>query len=291
MLQPLLQGTRECRRFARRREIIELGTRAGGTFFLIIKEIGSDCLFALNVISQRIDAKYGTDYHERVMRYYEHCHNHDLAMAVAQTDVKGIARCIPIAEHPDYYVRIVDETNDGIVVRGAKARTTNTVCANELMVIPTRTLGPEDQEYAVAFAVPMDAKGLKLIVSPFSHTDHNTFHHPVSARHHLLETLTVFDDVFVPWDRVFLKGEWDFAGPLALTFVQFHRFTAVSYKAPLLDFFVGAAELVAEANGIRRAAHVRREARQTHCVCGDGARSHQGCGLGLQIVGWSSRGA
>jgi aromatic ring hydroxylase len=109
-------------------------------------------------------------------------------------------------------VRIVDETQDGIVVRGAKAHTTNTVCANELMVIPTRTLGPEDQQYAVAFAVPMDTKGLKLIVSPFSHTDHNTFHHPVSARHHLLETLTWSSTMFRAQDRVFLKGEWDFAG-------------------------------------------------------------------------------
>ena len=244
----------------RRREIIDLGTRAGGTFFLIIKEIGSDCLFALNVISKRLDAKYGTNYHERVMRYYEHCRSNDLAMAVAQTDTKGDRSLHPHQqEHPDYYVRIVDETKDGIIVRGAKVHTTNTVCSDELMVIPTRSLGPDDREYAVAFAVPMATEGLKLIVSPFSHTDHNTFHHPVSARHHLLETLTVFDDVFVPWERVFLKGEWDFAGPLALTFVQFHRFTAVSYKAPLLDFFVGAAELMAEMNGIRRAAHVREK--------------------------------
>jgi aromatic ring hydroxylase len=242
----------------RRREIIELGTRAGGTFFLIIKEIGSDCLFALNLISQRLDAKHGTHYHDRVQHYYEYCRGHDLAMAVAQTDVKGDRSLHPHQqEHPDYYVRIVAETQDGIVVRGAKAHTTSTVCANELLVIPTRSLGPEDREYAVAFAIPMDTPGLKFIVSPFGHTDHNTFHHPISARHHLVETLTVFDDVFVPWERVFLKGEWDFAGPLALTFVQFHRFTAVSYKAPLLDFFVGAAELVAEANGIRRAAHVR----------------------------------
>jgi 4-hydroxybutyryl-CoA dehydratase/vinylacetyl-CoA-Delta-isomerase len=244
----------------RRREIIDLGTRAGATFFLIIKEIGSDCLFALNVISKSLDAKYGTDYHERVLRYYEHCRDHDLAMAVAQTDAKGDRSLHPHQqEHPDYYVRIVDETRDGIVVRGAKVHTTNTVCSDELLVIPTRTLGPEDSAYAVAFAVPMATKGLKLIVSPFSHTDHNTFHHPVSARHHLLETLTIFDDVFVPWERIFLKGEWDFAGPLALTFVQFHRFTAVSYKAPLLDFFVGAADLAAEFNGIRRAAHVREK--------------------------------
>jgi aromatic ring hydroxylase len=244
----------------RRRDIIDLGTRVGGTFFLIIKEIGTDCLFALNLISKRLDDQHGTDYHERVMRYYESCRDNDLALAVAQTDVKGDRSLHPHQqEHPDYYVRIVDETKDGIVVRGAKAHTTDTVCANELLVIPTRTLGPEDRDYAVAFAIPMDTKGLKLIVSPFSHTDHNTFHHPVSARHHLVESLTVFDDVLVPWERVFLKGEWDFAGPLALTFVQFHRFTAVSYKAPLLDFFVGAAELMAEANGIRRAAHVREK--------------------------------
>jgi aromatic ring hydroxylase len=244
----------------RRREMIDLGAREGATFFLIVKEIGTDCLFALDLISQRVDAKHGTHYHERVLRYYEYCREHDLAMALAQTDVKGDRSLHPHAqEHPDYYVRIVEERPDGIVVRGAKAHTTDTICANELLVIPTRTLGPEDQEYAVAFAIPIDTPGLKLIVSPFSHTDHNTFHHPVSARHHLVESLTVFDDVFVPWERVFLAGEWDFAGPLALTFVQFHRFTAVSYKAPLLDFLVGAAELVAEANGIRRAGHVREK--------------------------------
>ena len=136
-------------------------------------------------------------------------------------------------------MRIVDETKDGIVVRGAKAHTTNTVCANELMVIPTRTLGPEDQEYAVAFAVPMDTKGLKLIVSPFSHTDHNTFHHPVSARHHLLETLTIFDDVLVPWDRVFLKGEGILLPGLGLTFVQFHRFPAACVQGPAARFLCG----------------------------------------------------
>lgn len=45
-------------------------------------------------------------------------------------------------------------------------------------------------------------------------------------------TVTVFDDVFVPWERVFLCGEWRYAGPLANTFVEFHRFTAVSYKLP-----------------------------------------------------------
>ena len=73
----------------------------------------------------------------------------------------------------------------------------------------------------------------------------------------MIETLTVFDDVFVPWERVFFAKRPDLAGATALTFVEFHRFTAVSYKLPLLDALVGAAIAVAKANGIDRAGHVR----------------------------------
>jgi aromatic ring hydroxylase len=80
---------------------------------------------------------------------------------------------------------------------------------------------------------------------------------PVSSRHKMIETLTVFDDVFVPWERVFLCGDTARAGRLALTFVEYHRLTAVSYKLPLVDAFVGLAGLLAEANGISRAGHVR----------------------------------
>jgi aromatic ring hydroxylase len=73
----------------------------------------------------------------------------------------------------------------------------------------------------------------------------------------MMETLTVFDDVFVPWERVFLCGEWKYAGPLALGFVEFHRLTAISYKLPLVDALVGTAQLLADYNGIARAGHVR----------------------------------
>jgi aromatic ring hydroxylase len=72
-----------------------------------------------------------------------------------------------------------------------------------------------------------------------------------------METLTVFDDVFVPSERIFLNGEVEFAGLLALTFVRFHRFTAVSYKLPLMELMAGAGAAIAEANGIARANHVR----------------------------------
>jgi aromatic ring hydroxylase len=80
----------------------------------------------------------------------------------------------------------------------------------------------------------------------------------------MLETLTVFDDVFVPWERVFACREPAIAGALALTFVEYHRFTAVSYKLPLVDAFVGAAIEIAEMNGVAKAGHIRDKV--THLI-------------------------
>src|SRR5206468_3784791 len=97
------------------------------------------------------------------------------------------------------------------------------------------------------------------IASPYGAGHDNAFTHPISSRHKMMETLTIFDDVFVPNQRVFMNGEWQFAGALAKTFVEFHRFTAISYKLPLLDLLVGSALLIAEQNGIERAGHVREK--------------------------------
>ncbi len=247
----------------KRHEMILTGTRAGHGVVPIIKEIGTDAIFALYIIAKKMDDQLGSHYFERVQKYHQYCRQNDLSMATAQTDVKGDRGLRPSEqEHPDYYVRIVDETKDGIIVRGAKVHTTSAVAVNEILVIPTRALGEGDKNYAVAFAIPANTKGLKMIVSPFGSVPPSDFHHPVSTHHRLMESLTIFDDVFVPWERVFMKGEWQFAGPLATTFVQFHRFTAISYKPPLCELFVGAAELMAEANGVKKASHIREKITQ-----------------------------
>src|SRR5437016_4379977 len=242
----------------KRSELIETSTRLARTLVILVKEIGTDCLFALHLIARQMDEKLGTKYLPRVRALYEHCRNNDLAMAVAQTDVKGDRSRGPAEQsHPDYYVRIVDRRSDGIVVRGAKVHTSVTPNANELFVIPTRNLTAADADYAVAFCIPMNTPGLKQIASPYGAGHDNPFTHPLSSRHKMMETLTVFDDVFVPNERVFMNGECQFAGALAQTFVEFHRFTAVSYKLPLLDLLAGSALLIAEQNGIERAGHVR----------------------------------
>ena len=128
---------------------------------------------------------------------------------------------------------------DSITVSGAKVHTSFSANADELIVLPTRAMGPDDADWAVSFAIPMDTPGLTLYVSPYLHGEPNGFEHPISSRHKLLESLTVFDNVRVPKSRVFLNRQPELAGPLALAFVDYHRFTAVNYKLPVLDLLVG----------------------------------------------------
>jgi 4-hydroxybutyryl-CoA dehydratase/vinylacetyl-CoA-Delta-isomerase len=239
----------------RRAALIELASTKGGCLILL-KEVGTDALFAL------LSALDGDEL-KRATAYYETCRQRDVAIAVAQTDVKGDRSLPPHGQaDPDLYVHVVDEDADHIVVRGAKAHTTFAPYADELLVLPTRAMTPDDRDYAVSFAIPIDTPGLHLYASPYLSGERNEFEHPVSSRVSLIETLTVFDDVVVPKDRVFLDRTPELAGPLALTFANYHRFSAVMYKLPMVDLIVGAAYLVVEANGIGRAGHVRDKLSQ-----------------------------
>lgn len=238
-----------------RSALIEAATRAGKTLVILIKEIGTDALFALLTLASQL----GEPYASRIRAYYEYCRDNDLAMSVAQTDVKGDRSLNPSRQpNPDAYLRIAEQRSDGIVVRGAKVHTSVSVNANELVVLPTRALREEDRDYAVAFAIPVDTEGLTLVASPYLATAGKlAAEHPLSADRKMVETTTVFDDVFVPAERVFMAGEWEHAGELARGFVEFHRFTAISYKLPLVDALVGSALLASRVNGLDKAGHVR----------------------------------
>ena len=241
-----------------RMRAIEAATAEGRTVVTLIHEIGTDALFALLRVAQACDAQRGTHYLPRVEALLARARKEDWALAVAQTDTKG-DRGRPPAEQedPDQYLRIVERRHDGIVVRGAKVHTSVSINANALIVLPTRAMRPGEEDYAVSFWLPLDAEGLRLIASPYLSSHRSEVEHPLSASHKMVETFTWFDDVFVPWEQVFQAGEVEFAGPLALGFVDFHRFTAVSYKLPLIDLLVGAASLIAQLNGIAKAGHVR----------------------------------
>ncbi len=235
-----------------RSALIEAATAYGQTLVFLIKEIGTDALFALHRVAN------GTAYADNVGSFYEQCRDGDLALAVAQTDVKGDRAKGPSGQDdPDLYVRVVERRDDGVVVRGAKVHTSYTPNVDEVIVIPTRAMQEGEEDWAIAFAVPPATPGLKLLCSDYLASENDPWTRPISSSHKMVETLTIFDDVFVPNERIFLDGDTRKAGELALTFVEYHRFTAVSYKLPLVDALVGLAGLLAEANGIARASHVR----------------------------------
>jgi aromatic ring hydroxylase len=239
----------------KRSALIEAATAEGDTLVLLIKEIGTDGLFALLAVTAEMENPV---YHERVRRFYEHCRDRDFAVAVAQSDVKGDRVKRPSQQaDPDLYLRVVERRDDGIVVRGMKVHTSISTNAHEIIVLPTRAMSEDEGDWSVAFAVPANTPGLRMIASPFGDGPTPAGEHPIASKHKMMETLTVFDDVFVPNDRIFIDGDTKAAGQVALTFVEYHRFTAVSYKLPLMDALAGAAAIIADYNGIVGAGHVR----------------------------------
>lgn len=241
---------------AKRRQLIEEATRAGSSLIPFLKDVGSDVLFMLSQMAPVIDAETGSEYAARVQAYLDKIAHEDLSMAAAVTDVKGDRSKRPgLQSDPDMYVRIVERRPDGIVVRGAKAHISSGPIVDELIIIPTRAMTADDADYAVAFAVPAATKGLRMICR--SERPGTSFDFPISGRHYILEALVIFEDVFVPWERVFLAGEWKYAGTMANNFAQWHRFTALSYKTPIAELLLGTAIVLAQSNGIDKVRHIR----------------------------------
>lgn len=240
----------------KRRELIEYGSREANSLVPFLKDIGSDAIFTLSAITPMVDADSGTEYASRVEAYRQHVAKNDLSLAGAVSDVKGDRSKRPSKQSdPDMYLHIVERRSDGIVVRGAKVHNSAAPVVDELVVVPTRAMGKEDADYAVAFAIPANTPGIKMIVRTERASD--PFEYPISSRHFILESLTIFEDVFVPWDRVFLAGEYEFAGHMANEFGTWHRFTALSYKTPWAELALGACMLVAQANGVETASHIK----------------------------------
>lgn len=219
------------------------------------RDIGTDCLNAAIVVADRMGNK---QYRDNAVNFLDYLRKNDLFTCGAVTCVKGDRSKEPANQkHPDYYVHVVDRNKDGIVVRGAKAHITNAPIVNEIVVIPTRQMRENEGDYAVSFAIPANTKGVTFVCrgGRGDWTDHE-FHPDIPVRT-LTEALIIFDDVFVPWDRVFMCGEWKHSMLLAYTFATFHRFTAISYKIPLVETAAGCAVAMAKYNGLDKVGHIR----------------------------------
>jgi 4-hydroxybutyryl-CoA dehydratase/vinylacetyl-CoA-Delta-isomerase len=188
-----------------------------------------------------------------IERMYRYCRDNDLRAAEVITDPKGDRkRRAHEQDDPDLYVRIVDRTKDGIVVRGAKLHITAASLVHELVVMPTKGMRQDEKDYAVSFSIPVNTKGVSIINRSFAPTALNEFDYPASAHHSMPEGFVVFDDVLVPWDRVFLAGEVQLASRLAQSLGLWERTGGVIEAVRLSELFVGLAQLVSEYQGKER---------------------------------------
>jgi len=188
---------------------------------------GLDCINAVYAITFDIDKEFGTPYHKRFIDFLKYIQKNDLVPAACMTDSKGDRSLSPSQqEDKDQYLHIVEEKKGGIVVRGAKLHITGGVNSHELIVLPTRALGENDKDYAVSFALPADTPGI-LFIYGRQPSDTRRLEERRSDMGNLFfggcEALVVFDDVFVPTERIFMKGEYPFAGRLVELFAAHHR--------------------------------------------------------------------
>jgi 4-hydroxyphenylacetate 3-monooxygenase oxygenase component len=171
-------------------------------------------------------AEVGLRHADNVQRYYRYCRDNDLFLTHTLVN-PPVDRSKSASQQADEYayLGIVEETKDGLIVRGAKMLATHGPTADELMVYPLPfSVRPGEEKYALAFAIPIDTKGLRFICrEPFDHGDQSEWDHPLGSRFEEPDAMAIFDDVLVPWDRVFLHGNVEQANTLfARTRMQSH---------------------------------------------------------------------
>ena len=243
-----------------------LGQRTGSCFQ---RCVGWDALNALSSVTYEMDQARGTPYHRRFLDYLSHVQRSDLVVNGAMTDVKGDRSKRPSQQaDPDLFLRIVERQADGIIVRGAKAHQTGAVFSHEILAMPTQGLRADDAAYALSFAVPANTPGILEIVGRQASDTRKLEGGTLDVGNSQFgghEALVIFDDVFVPWDRVFMCGEYEFAGMLVERFAGYHRQSYGGCKVGVGDVLIGAAATAADYSGIAQAAHVKRKlAEMTH---------------------------
>ncbi len=237
-----------------------LGQHTGSCF---ARCVGHDALNGVFSVTYDIDRKHGTEYHQRLIRLLEEVQAKDLFLSGAMTDPKGDRSLSPGQQaDPDQYVHLVEKKQDGIVIRGAKAHITGAVNAHGHLVMPTASMKEADASFAVCCYVPVDSPGVIHIFGRQTNDDRkcsgcvidqgNPEYGVVGG-----EALVVFEDVFVPWEHVFMCGEYDFAFDLVERFATAHRQNYGGCKTGLADVLTGAAYALAEIQGTGSASHIR----------------------------------
>lgn len=251
--------------------------------------VGMDAINSIESTTFEMDKENGTDYHKKFLAYLQNVQQKDLVVGGAMTDPKG-DRGLPPSKQadPDHYVHVVKELPGGIIIRGAKAHQTGALNSHELLIMPTVAMTEKDKDYAICCAVPADADRILYIYGRQSCDTRRLEGGSIDVGNLNFggqETLIVLDDVFVPWERVFMYKEYKYAGSLVERFAGYHRQSYGGCKVGVGDVLIGAAALAAEYNGVEKANHIKDKLiemtflNETLFSCGI-ACSSQGCPTG-----------
>ena len=223
--------------------------------------VGMDAINAVDSTTFEMDKKLGTNYHQRFIQFLSKMQEQDWTVDGAMTDPKG-DRSLPPSKQadPDLFLHVVEKREDGIVVRGAKAHQTGAINSHMILVMPTISMGKDDADYAVSFVAPADADGILYIYGRQSCDTRKLEGGDIDVGNKQFgghEALMVFDDVFIPWDNVFMCGETEFSGMLVERFAGYHRQSYGGCKVGVGDVLIGATALAADYNGAAKASHVK----------------------------------
>jgi 4-hydroxybutyryl-CoA dehydratase/vinylacetyl-CoA-Delta-isomerase len=223
--------------------------------------VGMDAINAVDSTTFEMDQKLGTNYHERFVKFLKQMQEEDWTVDGAMTDPKGDRGLSPSKQaDPDLYVHVVEKREDGIVVRGAKAHQTGAINSHWILIMPTISMGKDDVDYAVSFCAPADAEGIFYIYGRQSCDTRKLEGGDIDVGNKQYgghEALMVFDDVFIPWENVFMCGEYEFSGTLVERFAGYHRQSYGGCKVGVGDVLIGATALAADYNGAAKASHLK----------------------------------
>jgi len=247
----------------------------------IYRCVGYDSFHALASTTWEMDRELGTEYHPKFMEYLKMVQRKDLSVAGALTEPRG-RRNQKTLDWPDPYLslKLVDKNKDGIFVRGAKINISGAYASHELVVLPQAAHFKGEEDYAIAFAIPADTEGLTYVCqySPYSAErdqadDIEELGNPVFGQRET--AMIIFDNVFVPWDRVFHCGEYPYSLKMVGRYAKTHRMTCGgTCKVGFMNQIIGASKLIQEYKGLEKAAHINDQLmemvvlRETGRACG-----------------------
>ena len=223
--------------------------------------VGLDAANAVFSTTFDCDRARGTNYHQRFKQYWRRVQTDDLVVDGAMTDPKGDRGKRPGDQaDPDLFVRIKDRRPGGVIVTGAKLHQTGMLNSHEMIVMPTMSMRPGEEDWAVCFAVPTNTKGVRYIYGRQTSDTRKLEDSMLDAGNPVFggqEVMTVFEDVFVPEERIFMCGQVEFSGSLVERFASYHRQSYGGCKVGVGDALIGATALIARMNGVEKASHIK----------------------------------